>query len=142
MRALITDACYGFILRFRNDVSLIASSLLAVGLNSVVTIPADSWPLELAVFNSTARQRVLGALLRLGTTDVASIAARTGISRSMVLRHLDALEALGVVVGSPPRSVRPGRAVNYVVDRARYAECLTTWDSWMMPPAGGAREKG
>jgi DNA-binding transcriptional ArsR family regulator len=107
-----------------------------------VTIPADSWPLELAVFNSTARQRIIGALLRLGTTDVASIAARTGMSRSMVLRHLDALEGLGVVVGSLPRPARIGRAVNYVIDRARYAECLTTWDSWMMPPAAGARKRG
>jgi DNA-binding transcriptional ArsR family regulator len=107
-----------------------------------VTIPADFWPPELAAFNSTARQRILSALLRLGTTDVASIAARTRMSRSMVLRHLDALESLGVVVGTLPRPVRLGRTVNYVIDRARYAECLTTWDSWMMPLATGSRQKG
>jgi DNA-binding MarR family transcriptional regulator len=107
----------------------------------VVTIPADPWPLELAVFNSTARQRILGALLRLGTTDVASVAAMTGMSRSMVLRHLDALERLGVVVGSPPRPARLGRAVSYTIDRARYAACLTTWDLWMMTPAAGARKR-
>lgn len=108
----------------------------------MVTIPANPWPLELAVFNSTARQRILSALLELGTTDVASVAAITGMSRSMVLRHLDALERLGVVVGSPPRPVRPGRAVSYTIDRVRYAECLTTWDLWMMPPAAGPRKRG
>ncbi len=111
-------------------------------LNGVVTIPADFWPPELAVFNSTPRQRILGVLLRLGTTDVASIATSTGMSRSMVLRHLDALESLGVVVGTLPRPVRLGRTVNYVIDRARYAECLTTWDSYMMPPAAGSRQRG
>jgi hypothetical protein len=64
------------------------------------------------------------------------------MSRSMVLRHLDALERLGVVVATLPRPVRLGRTVNYVIDRARYAECLTAWDSWMMPPAPGSRQKG
>ena len=109
-------------------------------LDGAVTIPADFWPPELAGFNNTARQRILGALLRLGTTDVASIAARSGMSRSMVIRHLDALERLGVVVATLPRPVRLGRTVNYVIDRGRYAECLTTWDSYMMPPTAGSRQ--
>lgn len=121
-------------MRFRNQFSKFSPSRPAVGFNGVMTTSADSWPPDLAVFNSTARQRIVGALLRLGTTDVTSISARTGISRSVVLRHLDALERLGVVVGTVPRPVRLGRAVNYVIDGAKYAECLTTWDSWMMPP--------
>ncbi len=107
-----------------------------------MTVPIESWPPELAAFSSTARQRILSSLLNLGATDVASIAAETALSRSMVLRHLDALEGLGVVVGSLPRPVRPGRAVSYVIDRVMYAECLAAWDSRMMPPPARARKKG
>lgn len=112
-----------------------------VGLTAIVTTSADIWPPDLEVFNSTTRQRTLNALLCLGAADVASIAARTGVSRSMVLRHIDALEGLGVVVGSLPRSARPGRAVSYVIDRVRYADCLVVWDLWMMPSVDRSRRE-
>ncbi|MGC5168704.1 ArsR/SmtB family transcription factor [Luteimicrobium sp. DT211] len=65
-----------------------------------------------------ARVEILHALSAQGPLTTPQIYGELGAARTNTLRHLEALEALGLVVADEPPNRRHGRLVTWAVNRA------------------------
>jgi predicted ArsR family transcriptional regulator len=100
---------------------------------ALADVPAPTAPREPEVrAESRTRDRVARTVLEHGPVTAAEVACRLGITPAAVRRHLDALEATGLVMAREPRPTpsrgrgRPARA--YVLTDAGHARMTTGYD--------------
>lgn len=82
------------------------------------------------VVGSQVRTEILRRLVPLAQT-APQLAEAMGVSRFTLIRHLGALELLGLVRADHARGHRQGTIVRWSTDTARLAEFMRAWTSYV-----------